>query len=119
MAPPLQQVASKESGNVAQDSVIIKKVLKAVRTHVLTVTQDRRRPLVIKDGKKSRRFIVMNFLDSVSQNKGVYTAQVDADEFDHKIPRILYVDVKVSKGNYKVSRIRIGPNRFRDKGMYQ
>ena len=116
-AQPLRQVTLKESGNIVQDSVVIKRVLKTVRTHVLSVTKDRRRPLVVKDGKKSRRFIVMNFLDGVSYKKGVYTAQVDTDEFDHKIPRILYVDVRVSKGIYKVSRIRIGPNRFRDKEM--
>jgi hypothetical protein len=110
---PPQQTPEKTSGSIIQDSVVVKKVLKAVRTHVLSVTKDRRRPLVVKEGKKSRRFIVVEFLTPVSRENNVYTAQVDADEFDHKIARILYVDVRASKGSYKVSRIRVGPNHFR------
>ena len=100
--------------SVVQDSIVIKKVLKAVKSHVLAITRDRKRPLVVKDGKKRRRFIVMGFPDKIFRNKNGFTAEVDTDEFDHKIPRILYVDVKASKGTYKVTRIRIGPNRFRD-----
>jgi hypothetical protein len=104
-----------QSGEGAvQDSIVIKKVLKAVKSHILSITKDRRRPLVVKDGKNRRRFIVMGFPDKISRNENGYTAEVDTDEFDHKIPRILYVDVKASKGKYKVTRIRIGPNRFRD-----
>ncbi len=103
-----------DHGSPVGDSLVVKKVLKAVRTHVLSATKSRKRPLVVKEGKKSRRFIVVNFLETVTHNKGVYTAEVDADEFDHKIPRILYVDVKASKGNYRVSRIRVGPNHFRE-----
>lgn len=100
--------------NVVQDSVVIKKVLKVVRSHILSATKDRRKPLVIREKRKSRRFIVINFFGSVSKNKNVYTALVDVDEYDHKIPRILYVDVRVTKGVYKVSKIRIGPNHFRE-----
>lgn len=98
---------------VVQDTTVKKKVLKAVSTHVLKLTKNRSKPLLIKDGKKRRRFIVREFLDSVSLNKNVYTAQVDVDEYDHKIPRILFVDVKFSKGAYKVGSIRIGPNHWR------
>ncbi len=112
-ATPLNAQTQTSDGAV-QDSAVVKKVLRAVRAHVLTVTKDRRRPLVVKEGKKSRRFIVVDFLAPVSKAKSVSTAQVDADEYDHKIPRILYVDVKATKGAYKVSRIRIGPNHFRE-----
>ena len=109
-----RQPQSTVSDGIAQDSVVVKKVLKAVRVHVLSLTKDRRRPLVVREGKKSRRFMVVDFLTPVSKTKSVYTAQVDADEYDHKIPRILYVDVKLFKGTYRVTRIRIGPNRFRN-----
>ncbi len=109
-----QQVDTLSHENVVQDTVIVAKVLKTVKTHILSITKDRRRPLVVKDGKKSRRFIIREFLDKVSRNKNVYTAQLDTDEFDHLIPRILYVDVKRIKGAYKVTRIRIGPNHFRN-----
>ena len=96
-----------------QDTTVKKKVLKAVSTHILKLSKDRSKPLVVKDGNKKRRFIVREFLDTVSLKKNVYTAQVDVDEYDTKIPRILFVDVKLTKGTYKVSAIRIGPNRFR------
>ncbi len=109
-----QQSQIQTGGLAVRDSVVIRKVLKAVKTHILSVTKERRRPLVIKEGRKSRRFIVVDFLTPVFKDKGIYTAQVDADEYDHKIPRILYVDVRVAKGIYKVSRVRIGPNHFRD-----
>lgn len=113
----LQQVDTLSDKNVVQDTVVITKVLKTVKTHILSVTKDRKRPLVVKEGKKSRRFIVREFLGKVSWNKNVYTAELDTDEYDHLIPRILYVDVKRIKGAYRVTRIRIGPNRFRDKEM--
>ncbi len=109
-----QQAKMQADENVVRDSVVIKKVLKSVRMHVLSITKDRRRPLVVREGKKSRRFIVLEFLRTVSRNKNVYTAQLDTDEFDHKIPRILFVDVRASKGIYRVTRIRIGPNHFRN-----
>ena len=109
-----EEIRREPGAEVVSDSVVIKNVLKAVTAHVQSVTKDRRRPLVVKDGKKSRRFIVMDILGSVTRNKSNYTAQLDTDEFDHKIPRILYVDVKSTKGGYKVTKIRIGPNRFRD-----
>ncbi len=108
------QVREESSGTVVQDSVIVKKVLQTVRAHVLSITKDRKKPLVIREKKKSRRFIVMGFLQTVTKNKYTYTAQIDADEYDHKIPRILYADVKVSKGKYRVTKIRIGPNHFRE-----
>ena len=108
------QTQASKNTDIVQDSVVIKKVLRAVRSHVLSVTKDRRKPLIVREGKKSRRFIVINFLGSVTRNKNIYTAQVDVDEYDHKIPRILYVDVKGVKGTYKVTKIRIGPNHFRD-----
>ena len=114
-----QQVQIQAEENVVQDSIVIKKVLKAVRIHVLSVTKDRRRPLVVKDGKKSRRFIVVEFIGTVTRNKSLYTAQLDTDEFDRKIPRILFVDVKVTKGIYKVVRTRIGPNHFRNKDAHE
>lgn len=98
---------------VVQDTTVKKKVLKAVSTHVLKLTKNRSKPLVVKDGTKRRRFIVREFLDSVSLTKSVYTAQVDVDEYDTKIPRILFVDVKLTKGVYKVGTIRIGPNHWR------
>lgn len=109
-----EEIRREPGAEVVSDSVVIKNVLKAVTAHVQSVTKDRRRPLVVKDGKKSRRFIVMDILGSVTRNKSNYTAQLDTDEFDHKIPRILYIDVKSTKGVYKVTKIRIGPNRFRD-----
>ncbi len=105
---------AQERGSVVQDSVVSRKVLSAVRAHIRSITKDRRRPLTVKDGKKTHKFIVVGFLDAVSLSKGTYTAQIDADEFDHKIPRILYVDVKFSKTSFKVTRIRIGPNHFRE-----
>ncbi len=108
------QVAENTTEKTVQDSVVVKKVLKIVRSHVLSVTKDRRKPLVIREKKKSRRFIVREFLGTVTKSKGGYTAQIDADEYDHKIPRILYVDVKASKGKYSITRIRIGPNHFRN-----
>ena len=109
-----EEIRREPGAEVVNDSVIIKSVLKAVTAHVQSVTKKMRRPLVVKDGKKSRRFIVKEILGSVTQSKSTYTAQLDTDEFDHKIPRILYVDVKSTKGTYRVIRIRIGPNRFRD-----
>ena len=107
-----EQVPSE--GKAVQDTIVIKNVLKAVRSHVLSVTKDRRKPLVIREGKKSRKFIVMDFPGSVWKGKSVYTAQIDVDEYDHKIPRFLYIDVRVTKGKYKVTKIRIGPNHFRE-----
>ncbi len=101
-------------GTVVNDTVLTGKVLKAVRSHVLSVTKDRRKPIVIREKKKTRRFIVMGFMETVTRNKSGYTAQIDVDEYDHKIPRILYVDLKSIKGKFKVTKIRIGPNHFRD-----
>jgi hypothetical protein len=112
--PVTAQIKEESQGTLVRDSVIVRRVLKTVRSHVLSITKDRRKPLVIKQNKKSRRFIVVEFPREVSKSKSGYTAQIDVDEYDHKIPRILYVDVKVSKGKYKVTRIRIGPNHFRD-----
>jgi hypothetical protein len=109
----LEHPNTRAEDGAVQDSTIKKKVLKAVSTHFLKMTKNRSNPLVVKDGKQKRRFIVREFLDPVSVKKNVYTAQVDVDEYDKKIPRILFVDVKVSKGIYKVSTIRIGPNQFR------
>jgi hypothetical protein len=109
-----EEIRREPGAEVVSDSVVIKNVLKAVTVHVQSVTKNRRRALVVKEGKKSRRFIVMDILGSVYLNKNIYTAQLDTDEFDHKIPRILYVDVKSTKGIFKVTKIRIGPNRFRD-----
>lgn len=100
---------------VVQDTTLKKNILKAVSTHIQKLTKNRSKPLAVKDGAKKRRFIVHEILDSVSMKKNVYTAQVDVDEFDTKIPRILFVDVKLSKGVYKVGTIRIGPNHFRKK----
>jgi hypothetical protein len=99
---------------VVSDSAVLKKVLKAVTSHVRSATRNSKRALVVKDGKKSRRFIVREILGAVYRNRNIYTAQLDTDEFDHKIPRILYVDVRKTKEVYRVIRIRIGPNRFRD-----
>jgi hypothetical protein len=99
--------------SAVQDTTVNNKVLTAVSTHILKLTKNRTMPLVVKDGTKKRRFIVRDFLDSVSVKKNVYTAQVDVDEYDHKIPRILFVDVRLSKGAYKVGTIRIGPNHWR------
>ncbi|HEY6952436.1 MAG TPA: hypothetical protein VI758_08510 [Bacteroidota bacterium] len=110
----IQGITASQSGStVVNDSVVIANVLKTVSSHVLSVTKNRRRPLVVKDGKKSRRFIVIKFPGEVTKNRNIYTAQVDCDEFDHKIPRILFADVKISKGVYRVVRIRMGPNHFR------
>jgi hypothetical protein len=109
-----EQVRREPGAEVVRDSVVMKKVLKAVAAHVRSVTRNRRRPLVVKDGMKSRRFIVREILGSVTRSKNIWTAQLDTDEFDHMIPRILYVDVKKTKGVYRVTKIRIGPNRFRD-----
>ena len=114
LEPADAQEKSKPDGSVVRDSIIIEKVLKAVRSHVLSVTKHRRKPLVVREKRKSRRFIVMNFLGPVTKDKGVYTAQIDVDEYDHKIPRILYADVKATRGRYRVTKIRIGPNHFRD-----
>ncbi len=111
-----QDILKSESGEAVKDTIVVKEVLNTVRTHVLSLTKDRRKPLVVKEGKKSRRFIVVEFLSPVSLNKGLYTARIDVDEFDHKIPRILYVDVKPLKKSFRVIRIRIGPNHFRNKG---
>jgi hypothetical protein len=109
-----EEIRREPGAEVVSDSIVIKNVLKAVTAHVQSATKKMRRPLVVKDGKKSRRFIVREILGSVTQSKSAYTAQLDTDEFDHKIPRILYVDVKLTKGAFRVTRIRIGPNRFRD-----
>lgn len=109
-----EEIRREPGAEFVSDSIIIKSVLKAVTAHVQSVTMKMRRPLVVKDGKNSRRFIVKEILGSVTQSKSSYTVQLDTDEFDHKIPRILYVDVKSTKGAYRVTRIRIGPNRFRD-----
>ncbi len=111
-----QDVPKTESWAAVKDSIIVRKVLNTVRSHVLSLTKDRRKPLLVKEGKKSRRFIVVEFLNSVTLSKGLYTAKLDVDEFDHKIPRILYVDVKPLKKSFRVIRIRIGPNHFRNKG---
>jgi hypothetical protein len=107
-------VNAQTKDEVVRDSVLVKKVLKAVRSHVLSVTKDRRKPLVVREKRKSRRFIVMGFPETVTRNKNRYTAQIDVDEYDHKIPRLLYIDVKASKGKYRVAKIRIGPNHFRE-----
>jgi hypothetical protein len=109
-----EQVRREPGAEVVRDSVVMKKVLKAVAAHVRSVTRKRSIPLVVKDGKKSRRFIVREILGSVTRSRNIWTAQLDTDEFDHMIPRILYVDVKKTKGVYRVTTIRIGPNRFRD-----
>ena len=112
-APAVESLRAPYEDGVVQDTTVKKKVLKAVSTHVLKLTKNRSKPLVVKDGPKRRRFIVREFLDSVSVTKNVYTAQVDVDEYDHKIPRILFVDVKLTKGDYRVGTIRIGPNHWR------
>ena len=102
----IQQSRTLSDENLVRDTVVIRQVLKSVKTHVLTVTKDRKHPLVVKDGRKSRRFLVREFLDKITRDKNIYTAQLDTDEFDHLIPRILYVDVRASRGTYKVIRIR-------------
>lgn len=113
VALPFVRTLERSNENVIQDTVIVNRVLKAVSTYIQSTTKNGKRPLAVKDGKKSRRFIIVEILSAVSRNKNVYTVQLDTDEFDHKIPRILYVDVKASQGVYKVTRIRIGPNHFR------
>lgn len=112
-ARPYQQRPVSSDDTKIQDSVVITKVLNVVKMHVLRVTRNRRRPLVVREGKKSHRFVIIEFLGTVTRNKNVYTAQIDADEYDHKIPRILYVDVRSYKKSFRVLRVRIGPNHFR------
>jgi hypothetical protein len=109
-----EELRREPGAEVVTDSSVIKSVLKTVKAHVQSVTKNGRRPLVVREGKKSRRFIVREFPGEVTRNKKTYTAQLDTDEFDHKIPRILYVDVQRVKNIYTVTRLRIGPNRFRD-----
>jgi hypothetical protein len=109
-----EEIRREPGAIVVNDSAVIKKVLKAVTSHVRSVTRNRKRVLVVRNGKESRRFIVREILGAVYRKKNIYTAQLDTDEFDHKIPRILYVDVRRTKGVYRVMRVRIGPNRFRD-----
>jgi len=110
---PQRHRTSSEKG-IVNDKVVVDKVLKEVKTYVLRITRDRRRPLVVKEGKKSRRFIVVEFLGAVTRNENVYTAEIDADEFDHKIRRILYVDLQPYRKTFRIKRIRIGPNHFRN-----
>jgi len=114
VAQTREEIRREPGANPVSDSVVIKNVLKVVTDHVRIATRNGKRPLVVKVGKKSRRFVVREILGAVYRNRTIYTAQLDADEFDHKIPRILYVDVRKSKGNYRVVKVRIGPNRFRD-----
>lgn len=109
-----EEIRREPGAIVVSDSAVVKKVLKAVTSHVRSATRNSKKALVVRDGKKSRRFIVREILGNVYRNRTIYTAQLDTDEFDHKIPRILYVDVRQTKGVYRVIRIRIGPNRFRD-----
>lgn len=114
VAQTREEIRREPGANPVSDSVVIKNVLKVVTDHVRIATRNGKRPLVVKVGKKSRRFVIREILGAVYRNRTIYTAQLDADEFDHKIPRILYVDVRKSKGNYRVVKVRIGPNRFRD-----
>lgn len=108
------EIQAQTKDEIVRDSVLVRNVLRTVRSHVLSVTKNRRKPLAIREKKKLRRFIVIDFPGHVTRSKNIYTAQLDVDEYDHKIPRFLYVDVRAIKGKYRVTKIRVGPNHFRE-----